>query len=279
MSLPLILVTNDDGIESPGLAAAAAALSPLGELLIIAPATQQTSMGRSRSEQSGRDGRIFKTTVSFGSQSWEGFAANATPALAVELGLQALAPRPVSLVVSGINYGENVGTCVTVSGTIGAALEGAERGIRSLAISLETDESHYYEHDRTIDFRPAMHFVHFFAAGSLSQAWPPDVDVLKIEIPAAATTDTGWRVTRQDRLSYYRPVLLNREAGVEQAKPFLYRVAKGQFSHEDSDAFALAQGLVSVTPLSLDLTSRVALNEVQTLFSPAASRARPLPES
>jgi 5'-nucleotidase len=266
MPRPLILVTNDDGIASPGLAAAAAALDPLGDLLIAAPATQQTSMGRSRSQSGGRDGRITQATVSFGSRRWEGFAVNATPALTVEFAVQVLARRPIDLMVSGISYGENVGTCVTVSGTIGAALEGAEHGLRSLAVSVETPEAHYYEHDETVNFRPAMHFVQLFAAASLSRAWPPDVDVLKIEIPAAATAETGWRVTRQDRLVYYRPTLAEGAGASGEPNPMVYRVRKGQYLREGTDTQALAHGLVSVTPLSLDLTSRTALGEVEALL-------------
>jgi 5'-nucleotidase len=276
MSRPLILVTNDDGIDSPGLAAAAAALEPLGDLLIVAPARQQTSMGRSRSQQGANDGRVAHAIVRSGSRSWEGFGVNATPALTVEYALQALARRPVQLLVSGINYGENVGTCGTVSGTIGAALEGAERGVPSLAVSLETPPSHYFEHDLTTDFRTAMHFVRLFAAGGLSGPWPPDVDVLKIEVPADATPQTGWRVTRQDRLAYFRPVWAEREFCLDEPNSMRYRVAKGQFLREGTDAHALAQGLVSVTPLSLDLTSRVALREVEALFdrpAPAAADA------
>jgi 5'-nucleotidase len=277
MSRPLILVTNDDGIASPGLAAAAAALDALGDLLIVAPLNQQTSMGRSRSQRGERDGRITKATVSFGPRRWDGFAVNATPALTVEYGLQALASRPVQLLVSGINYGENVGTCVTASGTIGAALEGAERGIRALAVSLETPEAHYYEHDQTTDFQTARHFLHLFAGASLSRPWPPDVDVLKIEIPAEATPQTSWRITRQDRFAYYRPVRNEGQIAIDQPNQMTYKVAKGQFVQEGTDTYALAHGLVSVTPLSLDLTSRVALGEVEALLIPTAS-ARPLPE-
>ncbi len=105
MTRPLILITNDDGIASPGLAAVAAALDPLGELLIVAPASQQTSMGRSRSQQGGRDGKLLQ--VRYGGQSWDGVAANATPALAVEHAIRELATRPVALAVSDVNYGEN----------------------------------------------------------------------------------------------------------------------------------------------------------------------------
>jgi 5'-nucleotidase len=88
---PLILVTNDDGIESPGLAAAAAALAPLGELLIIAPLIQQTSRGRSRPLRDGSDGRIIRRTVVFEGQSWEGYAVDATPAVVVDHGILELA--------------------------------------------------------------------------------------------------------------------------------------------------------------------------------------------
>jgi 5'-nucleotidase len=264
MARPYILVTNDDGIESPGLAAAAAALDPLGELLIVAPLTQQTSMGRARSQQ-GRDGRLSRHTVNHGEQSWPGFGVNATPAVTVEHALQRLAQRPPDLVVSGVNYGENTGTCVTVSGTIGAALEAAEHGIPSMAVSLETAVSEYYEH-RQADWRAAVHYVRFFAAHMLSRRLPPDVDVLKIEIPAAATPESEWTVTRQDKIVYYRPTLPGSLDNPDGEVHFVYRVAKGEYSGMGTDAHALAQGLISVTPLSLDLTSRVSLDDVRRLF-------------
>ena len=268
MIQPLIVLTNDDGIASPGLAAAAAALAPLGELLIVAPAFQQTSMGRSRTQQGGLDGRLFPAIVRYGDRAWPGVAANATPALAVEHALLELAPRPVSLVVSGINYGENVSTCVTVSGTLGACFEAAERGIPGLGVSLETEAMQYYEHDADVDFSAAAHFVALFArrvlaslrdhdSTSAQAALPPDVDVLKVDVPRDATRATPWRITRQDRLSYYTPLRPGRADPYSGPGPITMRVAKGCYSAEDTDAWALAHGLVSVTPLSLDLTSRV----------------------
>lgn len=268
MTHPLILLTNDDGIESPGLAAAAAALAPLGDLLIVAPAFQQTSMGRSRTQQGGLDGRLFAATIRFGDQAWSGTGAFATPALAVEHALHELAPRPVDLVVSGINYGENVSTCVTVSGTLGAAFEAAERGIPALAVSLETGAMQYYEHDTTVDFAPVASFARLFAqlvlaglrredAPLAGGKLPPDVDVLKIDVPRSATTATPWTITRQDRMSYYTPLRPARADPLAGPGPIVMHVAKGCYSAEGTDAWALAHGLVSVTPLSLDLTSRV----------------------
>jgi 5'-nucleotidase len=275
MTLPLILLTNDDGIRSPGLAAAAAALAPLGELLIVAPAFQQTSMGRSRTQQGELDGRLVPTTVQFGDQTWAGTAAYATPALAVEHALRELAPRPVALVVSGINYGENVGTCVTVSGTLGAAFEAAERGIPALAVSLETGPMQYYEHDAGVDFGAAAHFTGLFARRMLdglrdAQAGgplPADVDVLKVDVPSAATAATHWTITRQDRFSYYTPLRPTRADPFAGPGPITMRVGKGRYGAEGTDAWALAQGIVSVTPLSLDLTSRVPFGALAAFLS------------
>ena len=132
MTRPLILLTNDDGIKSPGLAAAAAALDPIGELLIVAPTEQQSGTGRSMPVHS--DGRLFETTISANGQTWNAFSANATPAQAVQHAVLELAERKPALAVSGINFGENVGLGVTISGTVGAALEAAAHRIPALAV-------------------------------------------------------------------------------------------------------------------------------------------------
>lgn len=275
MERPLILITNDDGIKSPGLAAAAAALDPLGDLLIAAPAVQQTSVGRSRSHLSDQAGQIVAHQVHFGERCWNGFSVNATPALVVEIALQELAPRHVDLVVSGINYGENIGTCVSASGTIGAALEAAERGIPALAASLETEIGHYFEHDKLVDFQAAIHFVHFFALRILGQALPPDVDVLKIDIPKIATVDSPWVVTRQDRLSYYTPRVIRSSGNLNSACKIETEVAKGRFSRPGTDAHAMAKGYISLTPLSLDFSSRIDLRELQKLVDPKFDQGQP----
>jgi 5'-nucleotidase len=277
MTQPLILLTNDDGISSPGLAAAAAALAPLGELLIVAPAAQQTSMGRSRTQQGDLDGRLCPATVRHGDRTWPGVAAYATPAMTVEHALHELASRPVDLVVSGINYGENVSTCVTVSGTIGAALEAAERGIPALAVSLETAPMDYYKHDPSMDFTAAAYFVGLFArrvlaglgakrAGASKCGLPGDVDVLKVEVPRDAVISSTWMITRQDRMSYYTPLRPDRGDPFVGPGPIAMNVAKGCYSAEGTDAWALAHGIVSVTPLSLDLTSRVPFGALESFL-------------
>ena len=200
---PLILVTNDDGIASPGLAAAVAAVDSLGEVLIVAPRRQQTGAGRSMPHQ--HDGRLFEKTITHNGNTWMGYSADASPAQAVQHGVLEVATRPVSLIVSGVNFGENVGTGVTISGTVGAALEGAALGIPALAVSLQVNPSLHHEFDDTVDFEGAMHFTRLFAEILLKSEPILDVDALKVDIPAAATSETSWEVTRLERAPYYIP--------------------------------------------------------------------------
>src|SRR5258705_5761952 len=133
---PLILFTNDDGIDSPGLWACAEAFADLGDILIVAPREQQSGTGRSMPITS--EGRIYPRELPKNGYPYKAYAVDATPAQAVQHGVLELADRLPSLVVSGINYGENSGNGVTISGTVGAALEAASLGIPALAVSQET---------------------------------------------------------------------------------------------------------------------------------------------
>lgn len=251
-SRPLILLVNDDGIGSPGLAAAAAALDPLGELLIAAPSVQQSGMGHSF--PGSNDGRMTSATLRYAEHTWPGYAINASPAQAVQHGLLELAPRPVALVVSGINYGENVGTGVTASGTVGAALEAAANGVPALAVSLEVPPEHHFSNDGGIDFSGAIHFTRLFAARWLAGPRPAGVDVLKIDIPAGATPQTPYRVTHLQRGQYYRPIAPLRQ-DLSQPGPVSYILNPRAAVDPDSDAAVLRAGLVAITPLTLDITA------------------------
>jgi 5'-nucleotidase len=262
---PLILITNDDGIESPGLAAAAEAMSPLGDLLIVAPRTQQTGAGRSMPYQN--EGRLFKTLVKSGETIWEGYGAEASPAQSVQHAIFELADRPISMAVSGINFGENVGVSVTISGTVGAALEAAAHGVPALAVSLQViDARLHMDFDDSVNFTAAVHFTRLFAERWLKGHRLPDVDVLKIEVPASATSDTEWRVTRLDRIPYYIPVPPKRNK-LEDTGRVGYRMdMERELGDGSTDTDALLAGLVSVTPISLDMTSRVDPAKLHRIF-------------
>jgi 5'-nucleotidase len=264
--LPRILITNDDGILSPGLAAVAAAVDDLGELLLVAPMVQQTSMSRARS-QTGMDNGVFShQNVVFGNQKWKGIGINCTPALCVEYAISEISSGPIDLVISGINYGENIGNCVTVSGTIGAALEAADHGIPAIAISLEINSGDYHSFDQPMDFTAAMYFCRQFAKKVLFNEIPSDVDILKIEIPVNATQYTKWVVTEQDRITYYQPQFKSRRDPFIESGIIQHYSQKGKYLSEKSDAYALAQGWVSVTPLSLNLTSRTDLKKLAKIL-------------
>ena len=263
---PLILLTNDDGIHSPGLAALAKAIDPLGDLLIAAPHEQQTSMSRSRTQKAGGDGTITETIIKSESQSWPGYAVKATPALTVEHAVVELAPRAISLVISGINYGENVGSCVTVSGTIGAAIEAAELGLPVLAVSQEIDSVDYHTYSSDVSFEISGHFTKMVAEKVLQGSLPFDADILKLEIPLGATEETKLVITRQDRQRYYTPIIEDRAELLGTPTIVSYIPEKGSYSRKDTDSYAMAEGWVSITPLSLDLTSRIALGELAELL-------------
>jgi 5'-nucleotidase len=259
---PLLLLTNDDGIASPGLLAAAAVLAGLGDLILAAPATQQTGMGRSCPRIV--DGQVQQVPLLPNGHRLMGYAVPGTPAQAVQYGLLALAPRRPALVVAGINYGENLGSCVTGSGTVGAALEAAAAGIPSIAISLETDKAFHYHHGAEVDWSVAADVLRRLATRVLRSGLPRDVDVLKVDVPADATRDTEWEVTRQSRQPYYTTFWDGPPAGVEMAQ-MNYRVSVQLDTLEaDSDiAGFLQRRTISITPLSIDLTSRVPLAELQ----------------
>lgn len=254
--MPLIMVTNDDGIQSPGLRAAVAALDGLGEVVVVAPRDQWSGAGRSMPATS--EGRIYPEVLVVNGRPVRAYAVEGTPAQVVDHAFLEILPRLPDLVVSGINYGENVGSGVTISGTIGAALEAASFGVPALAVSLQTPIEHHLGYSEEIDFRATGHFTRRFAEAVLRRALPFDVDVLKIDVPASATPETPWRWTRQSRQRYFVPVRPMRRRPTDPG-PLGYRVEVDfERLEPDSDVYALVvDQVVSVTPLSLDLTSRV----------------------
>jgi 5'-nucleotidase len=252
---PLILLTNDDGIRSPGLWAAAEALSAVGYVTVAAPREQSTGTGRSMPITS--DGVIHEEQVTVGGKTWKVYAVGGTPAQAVQHAIFELTPRKPDLVVAGINYGENLTTGISISGTVGAAMEAAMFGVPALAVSQETDSSFFYSYSNEIDFGVAGHFTAAFARLLLEGEGVPDVHVLNVNVPLGATPETPWRVTRLSHHRYYVPIPPKRDR-LDVPGRVGYEVRMPETLEEDSDVHALrVDRVVSVTPLSLDQTSRV----------------------
>jgi 5'-nucleotidase len=254
---PQILLTNDDGIDSPGLWAAAKALSRLGFVTVSAPRDQSTATGHSLPITS--DGTIQVRNLRVDDQNWVVHAIGGSPAQAVLHGILEVLPTPPDLVVSGINYGENIGNSITISGTIGAAQEAASLGIPALAVSLEMESpEYYYSHSPHVDFSSAGYFTGVFAQMLLEKRMPFDVDILKLDIPAGATPETPWRVTRQSRHRFYVPYVVREGSWDDKGVINVNLDSDPEKIGRDTDIYAIIHDkVVSVTPLSLDMTSRV----------------------
>ena len=253
--LPLILVTNDDGLNSPGLQAAAEAVADLGELLIAAPATQQTAMGRAF-VRDARSGTIERATISVAGCDMPAYAISGSPAMAVTHAVLELAERPISLCVSGINYGENIGAAIAASGTIGAALEADIYDIPGVAASITTQVSEW----RTfgpVNWTTAKHFTRLLAQQVLEEGMPDGASVLNLNVPQGATPRTELRKTVQSRQRYYvlnRPVL---GRPLDQPYELVVQVAVDWDRLEPgTDVYAIAvDEVVSVTPLTWQMTA------------------------
>jgi len=257
----LILISNDDGIDSPGMRAAAESVAGLGDVWVIAPLTQQSGLGRSFPTHSSL--HVDRRSLDIDGRRVPFVAIDASPAQAVRHGILRFVPRPPDLVISGINYGENVGGSVTISGTVGAAIEAASFGIPALAVSLETAREYHFSHSTEIDFCTASVITRRFAKYVLQNGMPAGVDILKIDVPLLAQRNTPFRVTRLSRQQYFvNPVVVD-DRGEKQLSRYV-----AQFDAEklerDSDVYALAvDHVVSVTPLTIDLTAKTDLGRLQ----------------
>jgi 5'-nucleotidase len=254
---PLILLVNDDGIFSPGLHAVAEAVAPLGDLLIAAPSSQQTAMGRSKPRR--HDGGIIDSvTLTVNGAPHAAYAIHNSPALCVAHAVTELTPRPIDLCISGINYGENIGFSLTASGTIGAALEAASFGIPALAFSVETPpEINYLEDYAPLDWTASAHFVAHFAREVLTNGLPQEVAFLNINVPSDATPSTEARTTHQSRRNYY---YYGEQPKRDFGQPYLLDETKHaplDTLEPNSDVMALAYDrVVSVTPMTGLMTAQ-----------------------
>jgi 5'-nucleotidase len=157
-----------------------------------------------------------------------------------------------------------VGESVGISGTVGAAMEAASQGIPAIAVSLQLrDESLVYSYSEEIDFSTAAYFTAYFARQILEKHLPQDVDMLKIDVPYDATPQTDWRITRLGRHRYYMPQLERKGEWNEPGRIGFKRVTiQPGDSPTDTDIYVInIEKKVSVTPLSLDTTSRVRFDD------------------
>jgi 5'-nucleotidase len=156
---------------------------------------------------------------------------------------------------------------VTVSGTVGAAIEAASLDIPALAMSQQTPKDLHLTYSDQVDFAIAAAFARRFGDWMINSRRPDDVDLLKIDVPDSATTETAWRITRLSRRRVYWPTRPERVALSEVGRlGYAYHADPSQ-AEPDSDVYALLHDrVVSVTPISLDMTSRTDLHRLRQMF-------------
>ncbi len=250
-----ILVTNDDGIDSPGLWALAEAMSRVGETLIVAPDKQQSGVGTSVSLHSD----MSVAEVSSSIKGVRACAVGGTPSDCVIIGLRRLARGHIDLIVSGINLGPNVGNDIPYSGTVMATLQGYFRQIPSIAISLATRERG--EEPR---FDVASKVAEFLVLSMKNGKMPTDA-ILNINVPniplkqikGIVTTRTAARgfggisIVKEES-----SVKFNRHGETATSTHFPHQVAvdKAHELEEGTDFWAIHEGYVSITPLRPNFT-------------------------
>ena len=245
------LLTNDDGIYAPGLAALEEAVNDDLETLVVAPSTEQSGVGH---------GITFLSPLTakevFRGEKQRGWAVDGSPADAVKLGVSEICPQRPDLIISGMNAGLNAGINVLYSGTVAAAIEGAFFGITSIAVSLEWDDQ--------MNFDKAAQLASGFVKQLLS-LHPPAGSLFNINIPTAALVGKpDVRVVPMSVARYGEAF----ERRVDPRGRDYYWASNDPPpppSSKESDVTALADGSITITPLEYDLTHWDRLEELQAI--------------
>lgn len=247
-----ILVTNDDGVQAPGLLALVKEMRKLGEVTILAPDHNWSASGHVKTLN--RPLRAKPVTLADGSAA---YASDGAPSDCVALALMGVIEKPIDLVVSGINPNANIGHDVTYSGTVTAAMEAVINGVPGVAVSLDAPERFSGVLDYTTAAAAARRIVETL------QKHPLKKDMLfNVNVPYLPEAELkGYRLTRQG-LRIYRDELVRRED--PRGKPYYWIGGEPPTGVAESgtDFGDLLAGYVSITPIQLDLTAYEVLREV-----------------
>jgi 5'-nucleotidase len=245
----MILVTNDDGIDSPGLSALARALKTVDEICIIAPNRNWTAAGHTKT----LDRPLRVAEVKLPGTRLHAYSSDGSPSDCVALALLGLAPERPRLVVSGINTGPNMGSDITYSGTVSAAMEAVVSGVPGIAISL----ADYFEWD----FRYAARLAARLARTVLSAGLESDV-LLNVNVPSLPRRQVkGVEVTRLGQREY-RDELIKRKDPFGRDYYWIGGEPPGGDGEPGTDLHAVANGYVSITPVQIDLTDHALMEHI-----------------
>jgi 5'-nucleotidase len=255
-----ILVTNDDGVDAPGLLALKRALDAIGETLVVAPEHNWSAAGHRKTMH--KPLRLAQARLDDGTLA---YAASGSPADCVALAmLGAVGARP-NLVVSGINPNPNLGQDMTYSGTVTAAMEGTISGVPSFAVSTDTREA--ARRGIAVPFAVAAEFAAIVARKMMAEGLPSGV-LLNVNVPGCTKSGiAGVQVTRMCH-RIYRDELVERAD--PRGRPYYWIGGEEPTAEPDegTDFWALEHGFISVTPLHLDLTAYKQMERVKSWSLP-----------
>lgn len=251
-----ILITNDDGIMSPGINILTEKLSEKHKVLVVAPDVERSATGHAITIRTP----LWAKEVNVGTK-FIGYAINGTPADCVKLGLLAISNEEIDLVISGINKGPNLGTDILYSGTVSGALEGAITGKPSIAISCADWHEPIYE-------TAAEFLVDFLEKYDISEL--PEFTALNINVPSVPPEEIkGWKVTRQSRRRY-RDYFEKRKDPYGNNYYWMFGEIIEDDPGENSDYAAVRANYISITPIYAFMTNmnyarnlRTTLNDIK----------------
>jgi 5'-nucleotidase len=250
---PLILVTNDDGIHAPGISALVQVARNFGEVIVVAPDKPQSGMGHAITINSTL--RIEQIRAHEGAESW---TCSGTPVDCVKMAVNKILNRKPTLCLSGINHGANHSINIIYSGTMSAAMEGAIEGIPSIGFSL-------LDYSINADFSAASVVAEKIIRHTMQNGMPEGV-CLNVNVPKLHSDEIkGIRVSRQAKGTWIEELDERKDPSGRK-----YYWLTGHFKNfepeaNDTDAWALANGYVSVVPSQFDLTAHHSLNQFHKL--------------
>jgi 5'-nucleotidase len=243
-----ILITNDDGVDAPGLLALQKALREVGEVTVFAPDHNWSAAGHTKTMH--KPLRVGQMTLFDGALA---YTCTGAPSDCVALVLLGILDHQPDLVVSGINQGANVGHDITYSGTLAAAMEAVIFGVPALAVSMDSYQNQ--------DFAGAAQFAARLVKLVLERGLPPDT-FLNVNVPAVPQDEiAGVRITRLGK-RVYRDTLVERQDPRGRNYYWIGGEPPSGVPEEGTDIWALANSYVSITPLHLDMTQYQMMEEL-----------------
>lgn len=251
-----ILVTNDDGVQTPGLLALVKAMRRLADkVTILAPDRNWSASGHVKTLH--RPLRVSEVILDDGSTAW---ASDGAPSDCVALALLGFVPEKIDLVVSGINPNANLGYDVTYSGTVTAAMEAAIWGVPGVAVSIDRPD----DYRGTIEYDDAAEAARRVVAWLMAHEELPEEVILNVNVPYGPISEMkGFQITRQGLRIYHDELVRRLDP---RGKPYFWiggDVPSG-VDEPGTDYGTLAAGYVSITPIQLDLTSKNVLEWMQS---------------